>query len=98
MFCLVIFFTGSVSGFVIESFDSLSKSVGQLYHFSIRPLIMLLPQFDKFSPSKYLIDARYLSWSALLNIFAIMIGIKAVLLVLLSLVIFKFKEIAKIVV
>jgi hypothetical protein len=59
-------------------------------------MIQLLPQFDKFNPTKYLIPGRLLSWSLLVKGAAVMVAVKALLLMLLSLLIFSFKEIAKI--
>jgi hypothetical protein len=96
LFCLVIFFTATFSGFVLESFDFLGQNVAGVYSYTVRPLIQLLPQFDKFNPTKYLIPGRLLSWSLLIKVAVVMVGVKALLLMLLSLLIFNFKEIAKI--
>jgi len=96
LFCLVIFFTATFSGFVLESFDFLGQNVAGVYSYTVRPLIQLLPQFDKFNPTKYLITGRLLSWSLLVKVAAVMVAVKALLLMLLSLLIFNFKEIAKI--
>ena len=96
LFCLVIFFTATFSGFVLESFDFLGQNVAGVYSYTVRPLIRLLPQFDKFNPTKYLITGRLLSWSLLVKVAAVMVAVKALLLMLLSLLIFNFKEIAKI--
>jgi len=98
LFCLVFFFTGTISGFIIESFDSLSEGLSAFYHFTVRPIILFLPRFDKFSPGNYLVPARLLSWVALARIAAVMVAVKSLLLFLLALLIFKFKEIAKIVI
>ena len=106
LFCLVLFFTASFSGFVIESFGYLSESVGDVYSYSLKPVIQLLPQFDMFNPTKFLVPARLLSWSAVAKAAAVppwwglggdMICIKAVLLLLLALLIFSFREIARII-
>jgi len=96
LFCLVIFFTATFSGFVLESLDSLGENVAGVYSYTVKPLIQLLPQFDKFNPTKYLIPGRLLSWSLLVKVAAVMVAVKALLLMLLSLLIFNFKEIAKI--
>lgn len=96
LFCLVIFFTATFSGFVLESFDFLGQNVAGVYSYTVRPLIRLLPQFDKFNPTKYLIPGRLLSWSLVVKVAAVMVAVKALLLMLLSLLIFNFKEIAKI--
>ena len=96
LLCMLVFLTGNVSGFVIESFDYLSENVGWFYSLTVRPLIKLLPQFDKANPTKYLVQARLLRWSSLARIAAVMICIKSLLLMLLALLIFSRREIAKI--
>jgi len=96
LLCLVIFFTASFSGFVIDSFDYLSENLSSLYSYTLRPVIALLPQFDKFSPTKHLLSARLLGWSLLAEAAGLMVCIKAVLLLLLALLIFSYREIAKI--
>jgi len=98
LLCLVVFFTAAVSGFVIESFKYISENISGVYAYAIEPIIQLLPQFDKFNPTKFLVSARLLSWPLLAKVAAIMVCIKAVLLLLLGLLIFSYKEIAKIVV
>jgi len=98
LFCLAIFFTGTISGFCLESFDFLSKNLSSVYYYTLRPIVQLLPQFDKFSPTKFLVPARLLSWPLLAKVAGLMIGIKAALLWLAALLIFSYKEIAKIIV
>ncbi len=96
LFCFVIFFTASFSGFVLESFSFLSKDIGAVYSYSIKWLIQLLPQFDKFNPTKLLVPARLISWSLLAKCAVFMVCIKAFLVLILSLIIFSYREIAKI--
>ena len=96
LFCFVLFFTASFSGFVIESFSFLSADIGAVYSYTLKWLIQLLPQFDKFNPTKFLVPARLISWSLLGKCALLMICIKAVLILILSLVIFRYREIAKI--
>ena len=98
LLCLVIFFTATVSGFCLESFDFLGENLSWVYSYTIRPIILLLPQFDKFNPAKFLVPARLLSWSLLAKVAGLMICIKALLLLLLALLIFSFREIAKIII
>lgn len=98
LFCLVIFMTCNLSGFVLESFDYLSGSISAVYSYTIRPIIQFLPQFDKFSPAKFLVPARLLSWVLLARVAGLMVCIKAVLLFLFALLIFSFREIAKIII
>jgi hypothetical protein len=96
LFCFVIFFTASFSGFVIDSFSFLSKDIGAVYSHSIKLLIQLLPQFDKFNPTKFLVPARLISWSFLAKCAVFMVCIKALLVLIFSLLIFSYREIAKI--
>ncbi len=96
LLCLVVFFTGTVSGFVLESFDFMSENLGAFYSYTFRPIIKLLPQFDKFNPTRYLVYGRLLSWFLLTRVAGIMICIKAVLLLALGLLIFGRREIAKV--
>jgi hypothetical protein len=94
----VIFFTATASGFCLESFDFLGEDMSWVYSYTIRPVILLLPQFDKFNPTKFLVSARLLNWSLLAKAAGLMICIKGLLLLLLALLIFSYREIAKIII
>jgi hypothetical protein len=96
LFCLVLFLTASFSGFVLDSFTYLSVSIGAVYSYSLKWLIQLLPQFDKFNPTKFLIPARLITWSLLAKCALLMVCVKALLIMILSLIIFSYREIAKI--
>jgi hypothetical protein len=96
LFCLVLFLTASFSGFVIDSFDYLSASMGAVYSYTLKWAIRLLPEFDKFNPTKFMVPARLLSWSLLAQCALFMVCIKAFLVLVLGLVIFSYREIAKI--
>lgn len=95
---LCVLVTAIFSGFCLESFDYLGENLSWFYHYTVRPIILLLPQFDKFSPSKYLVPGRLLSWTLLAKVAVLMIFIKSLLLLLLALLIFRFREIAKIII
>ena len=64
----------------------------------VKPVVKLLPQFDKFDPGKFLVPARLLSWFLLAKVVGLMICIKAFILLLLALLIFSYREIAKIII
>ncbi len=96
--CLMIFFTATISGFVIESIDFMSEGLSGAYYYTIRPIVKLLPQFDKFNPTKFLVSARLLTWPLLAKVAASMICIKTLLLYLLALLIFSYREIAKVII
>jgi hypothetical protein len=96
LFCFVVFFTASFSGFVLESFDFLSEDIGAVYSYSLKWVIKLLPEFDKYNPSKFLVPARLITWSLLAKCALLMVCIKAFLILIFSLVIFRYREIARI--
>ncbi len=96
LFCLVIFFTANFSGFVLESFTYLSEDVGSIYSYTVGPVIKLLPQFDKFNPTQYMISARLLSWPVLAEALLLMVCVKGLVLLLLALLIFNYREIARV--
>jgi len=98
LFCLVIFLTGTVSGFVMESFDLLSQNIGIIYTYTVRGLVQLLPQFDKNNPTTFLVPARLISWTYVGKVALFMVGLRAFLLLLFALMIFRFRELAKVVV
>jgi hypothetical protein len=96
LFCFVVFFTANFSGFVLESFDFLSENIGVVYSYSLRWVIKLLPEFDKYNPSDFIIPARLLTWNSLAKCALLMVCIKAFLILIFSLVIFRYREIARI--
>ena len=95
---LCIFITATFSGFCLESFDFLGSNMSWFYSYTVRPIILLLPQFDKFNPTNFLVPARLLSWPFLAEAAALMVCVKAMLLFVLSLLIFRYREIAKIII
>ena len=96
LFCLVLFFTASFSTFVVDSFSYVGENVGVVYSYTLKQVIRLLPHFDRYNPTKALVPARLVEWSMLAECVAYMICIKAFLLLVLALVIFKCREIARI--
>lgn len=99
LLCLVVFLTSIASGFIIEAIGFFATdSVERLYDFTIKPLIYMLPRFDTANPSEYLIPARLIRWSLIGEMAGIMIGVKALILLLLAILIFSYRELAKIVV
>ena len=98
LFCLVIFLTGTTSGFVLDSFGYMSENISRIYSYTIKGVIQLLPQFDQHNPTKFLVPARLMTWGFLGQVALVMVLLKASVLLLLALVIFSFRELAKIVV
>ncbi|MCK5473489.1 MAG: hypothetical protein KAI59_05605 [Planctomycetes bacterium] len=98
LLCLAVFFTGTISGFIFESFGALSGNVSWIYLYTVKPIFQLVPQFDKFSPAQFLVPARLLSWSLLAKAAVFMVCIKAVFLFLMAILIFSYREIAKVII
>jgi hypothetical protein len=98
LFCVVIFVTGTASGSIVESFGYMGQNISRIYTYTVQGIIQLLPQFDKYSPTKFLVPARLMTWGFLGQVALVMVMIKGLLLLLLALLIFSFRELAKVVV
>jgi hypothetical protein len=95
---MAVFTMANMSGFIGESFDFVGGNVSMVYAWFLRPTLSLLPHFDKFDPSQFLVPARLLSWSLLAWLSFSTLCLKALVLVILSLLIFTYREIAKVIV
>lgn len=98
LLCLVLFTTACFSGFVIDSFGFLSKNVNVFYTYTITWIVKLLPQFDKYNPTRFMVPGLLLSWQVLARCAAVMVCFKSFILLVLALIVFSFREIAKIIV
>ena len=98
LFCLVIFVTGTASGFIIESFGYMGKNTSQIYAYTIQVIIQLLPQLDKYNPTKFLVPGRLMSWGFLGQVVLVLVFVQSLLALALALLIFSFRELAKVVV
>jgi hypothetical protein len=98
LFCLMIFLTGTVNGFIMESIDSLSENIGIFYTYSVKLLLQSLPAFDKNNPSAFLVPARLLTWAFVGRVALLLIGVRAALLLLFALIIFRFRELARVII
>jgi hypothetical protein len=98
LLCLSVFTMANMSGFIGESYQGVGAQPGGLYSYCLKPLIMLLPEFDQVSPSKFLVPARLLSWSLLAWLGFTTVCLKALPLAIMSLLIFTYREIAKVIV
>ncbi len=96
LLCLAVFCTAAISGFILESFDYLSPDVGTIYKFTVALIIQMIPRLDRYNPSAYLVPARLIGWSLLAKMAALLVCLQSFVILLFSLLIFKFKEIAKI--
>jgi len=98
LLCLVLFSTATISEFVVESFEYISRNATILYGYTLKPLIGLLPRFDKFNPTDYIVAGRLISWSFVARAALSMVCAKSLLMLALALIIFRRREIARIVV
>jgi len=98
LFCIVVFFTASFSGFVIESFDYLSANMGMVYSFSIKWIVRMLPQLDAANPNEYLVPGHLLGWSKVGGAFVSLVVIRSVVILAAGLIVFTFREIAKVII
>lgn len=96
LLCLVVFFSASISGFIIESFDSLGGGLGGIYNFTVRPLLELLPKFDELNPSTFIVGAKLLGWWTLAQAAAVMLLLQALVVWFVGIIIFSLREIAKV--
>jgi hypothetical protein len=96
LLCLVVFFSASISGFILESFDGLEGGIGAMYGLTIRPVLSLLPQFDTLNPSTFMVGGQLLSWQTLAWAAVVLLLIKAMIVWLVGILIFTYKEIAKV--
>jgi hypothetical protein len=98
LLCMAVFTMANMSGFIGESFDVVGGNVSAVYTWFLQPILSLLPHFDKFDSSQFLVPARLLSWSLLAWISFSTLCLRALVLVILSLLIFTYREIAKVIV
>jgi hypothetical protein len=96
LLCLWIFSTASISGFINDSFSLLSHNVGVFYTYTIQWIVGLLPEFDKYNPTTFIIPAKLVNWSFLAKCALFMVCIKAFLALVIGLIIFRYREIARI--
>lgn len=97
--CLLVFFAGLTNGFILDAIDGLQTVLGLVYALTIKPLLWLLPQFDGlYNPSGYIVEGRTLRWTFLAATAALTLMIKALLMLLLGMLIFSRREVAKAVV
>ena len=95
--CLVVFFTGMVNGFIIEAIDMLGREATLIYDITIKPVLMLLPRFDgDYNPTSQIISAKLIGWRFLFKAIGTTILLKSTLLMILGILVFRKREIAKV--
>jgi hypothetical protein len=98
LLCLAIFTMANMSGFIGESFEYPTSNIIWVYEYSLKPLINMLPELDRYNVSKFLVPARLLSWPLLAWLGFTTLCLRTLPLVILSLIIFAYREIAKVIV
>jgi ABC-type transport system involved in multi-copper enzyme maturation permease subunit len=94
---LVVFFTASMSGFIAESMSG-ATGVAGFFNFAMEAVMLLLPKFDQFNPSEYMVTARMLSWQTVLWVFSVVVCLKGAVLWLIGLYAFSRREMARVIV
>jgi hypothetical protein len=98
LLCMAVLSIASISGFILESFNYLSGEVGTVYNFTIGLVIQMIPRFDVYNPSSYLVPARLISWPLLGKLVVMFACLQSFIVFLFSLLIFRFREIAKVII
>jgi hypothetical protein len=98
LLCLSVFTIANMSGFIGESFDFPTSTISWIYDYTLKPLIGMLPELDRYNVSKFLVPASLLSWSLLGWLGFTIVCLKSLPLVIASLIIFAYREIAKVIV
>jgi hypothetical protein len=98
LLCLAIFTMANMSGFIGESFEFPTSKISWIYEYSLKPLIGMLPELDRYNVSKFVVPARLLSWELLGWLGFTTLFLRTLPLIILSLIIFAYREIAKVIV
>jgi len=96
---VTVYFVGLINFFIIDAIESLSQTMTIIYAFLIKPILWFLPHFDQmYQPGWYIVDGKTLEWAFLFTTISITLCVKAMLVLLLGMLIFKRREVAKAVV
>ena len=95
--CFVVYLTGTINGFILESFGSLSQAIEIYYALVMKPLIYTLPKFDGvYNPAPMIVGGRTITWLFLGKSLLFTGIIKTLVVFLFGTLIFKNREIARI--
>jgi hypothetical protein len=94
---IVVVFAASMSGFIGESIGETPGAMGYVY-LPIKAFLLLLPSFDQFNPSQYIVSAKMLSWSMVAWVLGVMVFLKGLVLWLFGVYVFNRREVAKVIV
>lgn len=94
---IVVYLTGTVNGFIMESFDSLNIGASLVYMFTVKPLLSLLPAFDgEFNPTPMIVSSKFIGWFFLAKVIFVTAIFKPMIMMLVGIYIFSRREIAKV--
>ncbi len=97
MVALVIYATGSINGFILDSFSYLSHTTAVYYALLVKPIIFMLPKFDGiYNPTPMIVDGKTITWLFLGSSFFFTAFVKSSLIFLYGIFVFKNREIARI--
>jgi hypothetical protein len=94
---MVILFAASMSGFIYESMSDTPGVMGML-NSGMQAVLLLLPRFDQYSPSEYMVEARMLPWSTVLWVVGVLVFLKGLVIWLIGVYLFMKREIARVIV
>ena len=94
--CITIFFVGLTNGFILDAINSLGTTAGLVYSVLVKPLLWLLPQFDGvYNPNGYIVAGRTIQWLFLATSALMTLFVRGLLILLLGMLIFSRREVAK---
>ena len=92
-----VFCVGIMNSFFVDSIGSLAPAVSAIYNLTLLPLMWLLPKFDAaHDPTPYIISSKLLTTTLLSEIYLSTVAVKSTLLILFAMLIFRFRELAKV--
>ncbi len=98
LLCISVFVMAVSRDFILSSFSYFETEVSIIYSLTVQMFVKLIPQFDQLNPADFLVGANLISWSMIAEILAFVVFFKSGLILILALIIFSYREIAKIVV
>jgi hypothetical protein len=94
---IAVFMPSLFHVFIMGAIDSFGMAwIQTIYVLTIRPILILMPRFGgDFSPTEFLIAGRVINGWFLLKAIGEMVAIKSTLLLLLGMLVFRMREVAK---
>ena len=95
LLCFMVFVMVSICGFLLDSFTYMDKEIQFVYDVTLKPLLELLPQFDRDNPVSFMLNGRMISTLLLAKAAGIMIGLWTSVYVGLGLRIYSRREVGR---